>query len=78
MPIHFTDDQLDQLFRLTKPLAPANRDAFLQILAAELGDHTEVGDGQLYRAARRIIADHNLFEAPSAYDTGGTGRRRSA
>jgi len=74
----FTDNQLTEIFRLTKPLALANRDRFLQILAAELGDRSDVGDGELYRIARGIIADHNLFQAPPAFVTGGTGRRRSA
>lgn len=78
MPIHFSDDQLSEIFRLTKPLAPACRNTFLQLLAAELQGRTEVGDGELYRLARDIIKTNHLFEAPSAYDTSGTGRKRSA
>jgi hypothetical protein len=78
MPIHFSDTQLSEIFRLTAPLAPACRDRLLQILAAELGDRSDVGDGELHRRMCAIIKDHHLFEAPSAYDTGGTGRRRSA
>jgi hypothetical protein len=78
MPIHFSDDQLTEIFRLTKPLAPACRDEFLQRLAQALQGRSEVGDGELFRTARDIIKTNHLFEAPSAYDTGGTGRKRSA
>ena len=78
MPIHFTDDQLTEIFRLTTPLAPVCRDEFLQLLAQAFQDRSDVGDGELFRTARDIIKTNHLFEAPSAYDTGGTGRRRSA
>src|SRR5262249_18719934 len=76
MPIHFSDDQLTEIFRLTKPLAPAHRDEFLQILAAELRDRNDVGDGELYRIARQIIRDNHLFEAPLIEERGRA--RRSA
>jgi hypothetical protein len=78
LPIRLTDAQLTEIFRLTKPLQPACRDEFLQILAHELRDRSEVGDGELYRTARQIIRDNHLFEAPSSYGTSLRGRRRSA
>jgi hypothetical protein len=76
--IHFTDAQLTEIFRLTKPLAPANRDAFLQILAAELGDRSTVGDGELYRIARDVIRTNHLFQAPTSFEASRPGRKRSA
>ena len=64
MPIHFSDSQLDEIFRLTKPLQPPCRDTFLQILADKLNGRVDVGDGELFRTARQIIRDNHLFEAP--------------
>jgi hypothetical protein len=77
-PVRFTDEQLTKIFQLTAPLAPTHRDTFLRLLAAELQGRSDVGDGELHRLMRAIIKDHYLFEAPSAYDTGGTGRRRAS
>lgn len=64
MPIHFTDGQLDAIFRLAQPLQPHTRVTFLEILARKLGDVSAVGDGELYRTAREIIRENHLFEAP--------------
>jgi hypothetical protein len=64
MPVRFSDGQLDAIFKLTQPLAPACRDAFLRILAHELRDRVDVGDGELHRVARQIIADNSLFDDP--------------
>jgi hypothetical protein len=75
MPVRLTDEQLSEIFKLTKPLAPACRDAFLRILAHELGDRADVGDGELFRVARAVIADNHLFEAPAVNETGRTPRR---
>jgi hypothetical protein len=74
-PIALTDDQLTEIFRLTTPLQPACRDAFLQILAHELQGRSVIGDGSLYRLARQIIRD---LEAPSALVTAVRAPRRSA
>jgi len=76
--VRFTDDQLGQIFQLTRPLQPQCRDTFLQLLAAELQGRGEVGDGELHRLMCRIIADHSLFTAPSAFEASRPGRRRSA
>jgi hypothetical protein len=76
MPLCLSDSQLDEIFRLTKPLAPAYRDSFLQLLAVELRDRSDVGDGELYRIARQIIRDHHLFDAPLIEERGRS--RRSA
>jgi hypothetical protein len=75
--LRLSDQQISELIALTKPLAPACRDTFLQILAVELGDRTDVGDGELHRLMCAIIKDNHLFEAPSNYDTCVRGRRRT-
>jgi len=76
MPLCLSDSQLSEIFRLTAPLSPACRDRFLQILAAELGDRSDVGDGELYRIARQVIRDNHLFDAPLIEERGRA--RRSA
>jgi hypothetical protein len=77
MPLALSDSQLDQLFRLTRPLQPACRDEFLQLLALELQGRSDVGDGELFRVMRRIITDHSLFSAPTDFDVSLRGRKRS-
>ena len=77
MPLALSDSQLDQLFRLTRPLQPACRDEFLQRLALEFQDRNDIGDGELFRVMRQIIANNNLFSAPSNFDTSPRGRKRS-
>jgi hypothetical protein len=76
VPICFTDSQLDEIFRLTKPLTPPCRDQFLQILAYELRGRTDIGDGELNRLAREVIKANHLFEAPSDLGSGRWSRWR--
>ena len=77
--VRLTDDQLDQLFRLARPLSPPCRDELLLLLALEFRDRSDgVGDGEFFRVARQIIVDHCLFSAPSSFETSRPGRRRSA
>lgn len=78
LPIRLSDAQLVEIFRLTKPLAPACRDEFLERLAQAFQGRHELGDGELFRTARDIIKANHLFEAPSNYDTSIRGRRRSS
>jgi hypothetical protein len=63
-PLALTDAQLAALMRLAQPLQPRDRDAFLRILAYELRDRHDVGDGELHRVASAIIRSHRLFDAP--------------
>ena len=67
-PIALTDEQLTELMRLAQPLQPQCRDAFLRILAHELRDRVDVGDGELHRIAREVIKSYQLFDPP---DFGG-------
>jgi hypothetical protein len=48
-PIRLTDEQLDAIMRAARPLAPADRGAFLQAVAEGLRGR-EVGDGAVYLA----------------------------
>jgi hypothetical protein len=77
--VRLTDDQLDVVFRLARPLSPGCREEFLRLLALEFRDRSDgIGDGELHRRMCAIIKDNHLFEAPSAYDTSSPGRRRSS
>jgi hypothetical protein len=64
-PLCLSDSQMDALLRLAAPLAPHCRDAFLRILAHQLRDRADVGDGELHRIAREIIKSYRLFDPPA-------------
>jgi hypothetical protein len=64
LALRLSDDQLDEVMRLCQPLAPHCRDALLRILAHELRGRRDIGDGELHRIARTIIADNRLFDPP--------------
>jgi len=78
-PIALTDEQLDQIMQLSRPLQPHQRAMFLEMLAAKLnGRRGEVGDGWLYQVLRELQRQH--FSYPQfGSDTDGskyTRRRR--
>jgi hypothetical protein len=61
--LHFSDDQISEIFRLAAPLDRCRRDAFLQDLAAALGQASHpLGDGTIYRTAREVQRRH--FDPP--------------
>jgi hypothetical protein len=64
LALRLSDAQLDDIMRLCQPLALPCRDALLRILAHELRDRRDVGDGELHRIARTIIKDNRLFDPP--------------
>jgi hypothetical protein len=70
-PLRLCDAQLDALMMLAKPLQPRCRDAFLRILAHELRDKRDVGDGELHRIASEVIRANRLFDAPLETHGGG-------
>jgi len=74
--VRFTDDQLTEICRLVKPLAPQCRDVFLQLFADEFRGRSTIDDGEFYRTARRLIADNHLFAAPSDFEVSERGRKR--
>ena len=52
-PLRLTDAQLTTIMQLSRPLQPAQRRIFVEMIAAQLNGH-EVGDGQLYRICREL------------------------
>jgi hypothetical protein len=48
-PISFSDSELDLLLVLAQPLAPSQRDAFLQAVAEALAQYPERGDGLTHK-----------------------------
>jgi hypothetical protein len=58
IPLSFSDDQLDQIFRAAAPLTPAERVAFLEDLASVLREAPCQGDGSLYRVIREVQRRH--------------------
>ena len=49
--IALTDEQLEIIYRVAGPLHPADRGAYLQVVAELLNGH-EIGDGVVARAAK--------------------------
>jgi hypothetical protein len=52
--IRLSDEQLSAIMRAAQPLAPADRGAFLQAVAAALRSHPEIGDGAVHRAVAEV------------------------
>ena len=65
MPLALTDDQLSAVYAAAQPLEVADRDPFLQAVAAALSNHTDPGDGDVHRACRE--AQRRFFDPP--FDT---------
>jgi hypothetical protein len=68
-PIRLSDAELTQVFRCAAPLAPADRDQFLQEVAARLSAIADVGPGAVYKAC--VEVQRKLMSYP---DLGGSGR----
>ena len=69
VPLRLTDQQLDTIHRLSWPLVPADRAAFLQAVAAKLAEHPELlGDGYLARVALEV---QRKFWTPPDIDVAG-------
>jgi hypothetical protein len=74
-PLALSDLQVTTVMQLARPLAPNQRAAFLEMLAARLnGRRRDVGDGELHRMVRTIIRDHHLFDAPLETEKGERAR----
>jgi hypothetical protein len=58
-PLALSDEQLDAVFRAARPLRVADRDAFLQDVAAALQGRSEIGDGDVYRVLADIQRHHH-------------------
>ena len=53
-PLALTDAQITTIMQLSRPLQPAQRRIFVEMIAARLNGHREVGDGQLYQILRAL------------------------
>jgi hypothetical protein len=70
--LHFSDDQLDQIFRAAAPLNPAERVAFLEDLASTLRQASHLGDGVVYRMVREVQRRH--FNPPETNEPGARSK----
>jgi hypothetical protein len=61
MPVHLSDDQIDQIFRASRPIHVRDRDAFMQAVADGLRGKV-IGDGEVFRAVRE--AQRRFYKAP--------------
>jgi hypothetical protein len=62
-PIHLSDSELTAVMNAARPLAPRDRDRFLQDIAAELAALPVLGDGAVHRAIVTVQRKH--FDPPS-------------
>jgi hypothetical protein len=53
-PIALSDAQITTLMQLSRPLQPAQRRVFVEMIAARLNGHREIGDGMLYQIRREL------------------------
>jgi hypothetical protein len=54
MPLHFSDDEeLSLLLELSRPIEPAQRSAFLDAVAAAIGEQAS-GPGLVHQVGRRV------------------------
>jgi hypothetical protein len=60
-PVAFSEEQLDAITRAAQPLAPAERQRFLEAVSAALQGR-EIGDGTVYLAIRQ--AQRQFFAPP--------------
>jgi hypothetical protein len=72
LPLHFSDTQLTEIFRLAAPLEPVSRVAFLEDVAAALSQAPQLGDGTVYRICREIQRRH--FDPPD-FSVAGAPRK---
>jgi hypothetical protein len=76
--ISLTDDELDVVFDLARPLEPAMRDPFFRRLATELERYPETGVGLVFRVGSQL--QREFLRPPSGHmpvlsrNTGGRDR----
>jgi hypothetical protein len=57
-PIALTDSEITTIMAAAKPLSTADRDAFLQHVAAALASQPVLGDGVVSRICREVFKQH--------------------
>ena len=53
MPLHLSDEEMDLLLELSRPVEPGQRSAFLDAVAAAIGEQAS-GPGLVHQVGRRI------------------------
>jgi hypothetical protein len=69
-----SDEELDVVFNLARPLEPELRDPFFRSLAAELERYPETGVGLIYRLGSRYSA--TSLRPPAAHGPGFMAKYR--
>jgi hypothetical protein len=54
-PIHLSDDELQAVMNAARPLAPRDRDRFLQAVAQAIAALPERGPGAVYRVIHATV-----------------------
>jgi hypothetical protein len=62
LPLALSDDELAMMVAAARPLAPHQRDGFLQAVADELSRCGQVGPGVVHRICREM--QRKFFDAP--------------
>jgi hypothetical protein len=75
MPLSFSAEELDLLLELSRPIEPAQRSAFLDAVAAAIGEQAS-GPGLVHVTARRIQRD--FWTPPQLANTMPVHRSSSA
>jgi hypothetical protein len=74
MPLHFSDEELSLLLELSRPIEPAQRSAFLDAVAAAIGEQAS-GPGLVHQVGR---FEANKFRMEQQGLRAATSRRSSA
>jgi hypothetical protein len=72
MPLSFSPEEMDLLLALARPIEPAQRSAFLDAVAAAIGEQAR-GPGIIHQTARRIQRD--FWTPPQLANAGNAARR---
>jgi hypothetical protein len=60
--LSLSDSQITTIMGLARPLSPAQRIAFLEMVAAKLNGQRDIGDGAIFRLCRDLQKE--LFDPP--------------
>jgi hypothetical protein len=60
-----SDEELNVVFDLARPLDPTLRDPFLRSVAAELERHPDIGPGLIFRVGKTLQRD--FLRPPAAH-----------
>jgi hypothetical protein len=70
-PLALSDSEIATIMQLARPLLPAQRVAFLEMLAARLNGQRELGDGAIYRLCREL---QRQYFRPPQFDSDNGGK----